>query len=383
MHSFPLPLPLLCFCLGTLSLLCPASALGNAIASAEPMPAIRNMTALRRHLLTDYDDGVPPLGAQVRVQLSLQQIMAVDTARQTVQVMMWLRQYWTDPRLAWDPSKWGGISKVTFKGGSAVDQELWSPDLTVYESLTTTPITASGGDTTLITVTPSGGAFLSVPQVSTMSCRMDMRYFPFDTQTCNFTVGSWTFGGDEVDIKPRVVDGEPSAVSVSPTAIGMAQNTLEFKLIGVTTNHFSKAFSCCPEVWPQITYALTLERVSLTYVTGILVPLFLVTYAGFFAFTTNPKSGERIGLGMTVMLTTAVIYLVASEVLPKTGDWTVVSLVYLVSLVASLLTMGVSMFSVSLYSVHPPEGALTEKNLLKVFVESDKDANVRITADYE
>ena len=31
---------------------------------------------------------------------------------------------------------------------------------------------------------------------------MDIRYFPFDTQHCSLKFGSWTYHGEEIDIKP-------------------------------------------------------------------------------------------------------------------------------------------------------------------------------------
>ena len=109
-----------------------------------------------------------------------------------------------------------------------------------------------------------------------------------------------------------------------------------------------------------------------TTITAASHPLVLHTcsFAGFCSFLTNPNSGERIGLGMTVVLTIAAIYLVANDVLPKTETWTAISQLYFLSMVCSLTAMVVSITSVSLYCIHAPEGALTEKSLLTLFVTS-------------
>ena len=37
--------------------------------------------------------------------------------------------------------------------------------------------------------------------------------------------------------------------------------------------------------------------------------MILTTFAGFLAFAANPDSGERIGLGITCLLTSAAIYI--------------------------------------------------------------------------
>lgn len=34
------------------------------------------------------------------------------------------------------------------------------------------------------------------------SCGIDVKYFPFDEQSCDMTFGSWTYDGDEVDLTP-------------------------------------------------------------------------------------------------------------------------------------------------------------------------------------
>ena len=130
-----------------------------------------------------------------------------------------------------------------------------------------------------------------------------------------------------------------------------------------------------------VSFSFRLRRVALTYMTGIVMPLVLATWAGFFAFIINPQSGERIGLGMTVMLTSAAIYLVASEVLPPTNEYTIVTVVYVFSLGFSLLTLLVSVVSVSLHCVVANEGLLTDKHLLSLFLDADEDRNGTLDRD--
>ena len=103
-----------------------------------------------------------------------------------------------------------------------------------------------------------------------------------------------------------------------------AENT-EFHLKEVVTDHYSFYYSCCPEPYPLITFTLKIQRQVLTYFAGIVLPLVLATMAGFLAFITNPHAGERIGLGISVMLVTGVLYLVAVDVLPKSGHWNIIS----------------------------------------------------------
>ena len=85
----------------------------------------RNMTLLKQALLANYDMTVQPprfgteRGALVSVQLALQQFQKLDTTNQEIQFFSWWRHSWTDPRLAWNPDHWGGITELTFFGTAA------------------------------------------------------------------------------------------------------------------------------------------------------------------------------------------------------------------------------------------------------------------------
>ena len=109
-----------------------------------------------------------------------------------------------------------------------------------------------------------------------------------------------------MDFKARVVDGESKPIDVT-----VFEPKSEFILIKVNAIHKIQYYSCCPVPFPTIEFEFEMHREALTYISGIFLPILLVTYAGFLAFWMNPGGGERIGLGITVLLTDAAIYLVA------------------------------------------------------------------------
>ena len=85
----------------------------------------RNETLLKQALLATYDMTVQPprfgseRGALVSVQLAMQQFQKLDTTNQEIRFFSWWRHSWTDPRLAWNPDHWGGITELTFFGTAA------------------------------------------------------------------------------------------------------------------------------------------------------------------------------------------------------------------------------------------------------------------------
>ena len=46
------------------------------------------------------------------------------------------------------------------------------------------------------------GLILHVPPVSLEAlCDLDLRYWPYDTQSCSFKFGSWSHGGDRIELE--------------------------------------------------------------------------------------------------------------------------------------------------------------------------------------
>ena len=84
----------------------------------------RNITALRRLLLDGYDrHEVPPItgeaperGVRVGVQMALNHFTSIDVSTQSMGFFAWWRHDWSDPRLAWDPDDWAGVTELSFVG---------------------------------------------------------------------------------------------------------------------------------------------------------------------------------------------------------------------------------------------------------------------------
>ena len=341
--------------------------------SADQRYKAANVTALRAALLDGYEKfeqppvtgEAPERGVKVAVQLALNQITSIDVSEQSIGFYGWWRHNWEDPRLAWDPDDWGGVTELSFVA-TGLSREVWMPDDTIYDATETDYLLPD----MLVNVYPGGGVWVSLPIASEVPCPMKLSRFPFDIQECTFTHGSWTLNGVYVDMVPRVVDGEwrPFAFTVTYHA------HTEYDVLSVETQHYDTFYGCCPEPYPVITYQFTFRRHSITYISGILMPMILSTFVGMLAFGVNPGSGERISLGITVMLTNAAIYIVAFQVLPKGSAWSALAYIHVTSFCFALATLVVSLISVSLYCVKPAHGC-RESDLLYSFVEADKDGS--------
>jgi hypothetical protein len=253
------------------------------------------------------------------------------------------------------------------------------PDDYIYEtqSLIAQPVP--------IKVWPDGSAFASQHRVSTVGCKMQLDRFPFDSQICEITVGSNGYTQSVMDIVPRQVtpvewlsvknDTTPR-VNYSLSILDFSDFVQNAEFIVVRVHMQAKVifYSCCPEGWPVLTYQITFRRSSLTYISGIILPLIIITMVSHFGMLMGAASGGRTALGITAMLTTSSIYLVASSSVPKTGEWTLVGSMYLYCLFNGLAVILVGIITTSLTLIEPEDG-LTETALCDVFRRFDKDGS--------
>lgn len=132
-------------------------------------------------------------------------------------------QTWTDDKLKWDPSKYGNLQHI-----HVGNHEVWQPDILLYHrymwhytsiidkkkclkklhklfevyflSSGTSSTVEHYGDATCIIY--HDGRVLWVPPAQFIGlCDLDLRLWPFDTQICNMTFGSWTYHGEQIDMQ--------------------------------------------------------------------------------------------------------------------------------------------------------------------------------------
>ena len=56
-----------------------------------------------------------------------------------LELMVWFRTAWNDPRLAWDPAQYGGVDQLSFSSRlSDIPEQgdIWVPDLDLYNTPT-------------------------------------------------------------------------------------------------------------------------------------------------------------------------------------------------------------------------------------------------------
>lgn len=113
-------------------------------------------------------------------------------------------QEWTDHKLKWEPSEYGGIKEMNVPA-----EQIWLPDIVLYNRWVTlfarylircwnptltTGISAEGyfsvSIMTKAKVRFDGHVSWNPPAIFRSSCQIDITFFPFDSQNCHLKFGS-------------------------------------------------------------------------------------------------------------------------------------------------------------------------------------------------
>ena len=144
------------------------------------------------------------------------------------------------------------------------------------------------------------------------SCKVDITYFPFDTQTCKLTFGLWTYHGFKVDI--QFIYGIKGADLATFTKNG------EWELVSADGKRNVLLYTCCPEPYPDLTYHIKIKRRTLFYINNLIVPCVLLALLAAASFLFPPETGERVALVITVLLGMTVFMLIFTEAIPPNSE---------------------------------------------------------------
>uniref|UniRef100_A0A182XGP6 Neurotransmitter-gated ion-channel transmembrane domain-containing protein n=1 Tax=Anopheles quadriannulatus TaxID=34691 RepID=A0A182XGP6_ANOQN len=94
----------------------------------------------------------------------------------------------------------------------------------------------------------------------------------------------------------------------------------EWELLGVPGKRNEIYYNCCPEPYIDITFAILIRRKTLYYFFNLIVPCVLIASMALLGFTLPPDSGEKLSLGVTILLSLTVFLNMVAETMPATSD---------------------------------------------------------------
>ncbi|KAL3867163.1 hypothetical protein ACJMK2_044385 [Sinanodonta woodiana] len=284
---------------------------------------------LLRYIIKSYERSVRPVRnastpVRIRMGLTMTQIFDMDEKNQVLVTNVWLDQEWEDEFLRWDPQTFSNISMLRIPC-----DKIWLPDIVLYNNAAEY---TDGLMPANAMVHHTGNIFWPVPTKLQSSCKVDVTYFPFDEQVCKLKFGSWTYDGFQVDITNRT-----SEVDLSNYV-----NNGEWELLGIKIVRNVVYYACCPEPFPDVTFFVHIRRRILYYMYNVIFPCIMMSALTLLVFCLPPDSGEKIALGITVLLAFSVFMLAVAENLPETSEFVPLISIYL-TIVMALTSISVIM----------------------------------------
>ncbi|XP_019622968.1 PREDICTED: neuronal acetylcholine receptor subunit alpha-10-like [Branchiostoma belcheri] len=266
-----------------------------------------NEASLIKTLLQDYTPESRPVldstnAVRVTIDLALSQLIDLDAKRQELKTNIWLRHYWKDEYLTWNASEYNGLAAIRIPSN-----QIWRPDIVLYnrrfeEGYADTP------DTNAV-IYSDGSVNWNYPTTIQSSCVVDITYFPYDKQECLLTFGSWTYDGFAIDLYNR-------------TGVGDLNNLIEseeWQMIEMQAVRNVIIYGCCPEPYPDVTYHIRIKRKSLFYNFYMVAPCIVLVLLAVLGFCLPMDSGEKLSLGITMLLSLVVFAQIVSDKLPASS----------------------------------------------------------------
>ncbi|TSK87433.1 Neuronal acetylcholine receptor subunit alpha-9-II [Bagarius yarrelli] len=231
----------------------------------------------------------------------------------------------------WDKDKYDGLEVIRIPSGL-----VWRPDVVLYNKADED--LPSPVDTNVV-LRYTGEITWDAPAITKSSCVVDVSYFPFDSQQCNLTFGSWTYNGNQVDITMGMASGDLS---------DLVEN-VEWECDGMPATKNVIMYGCCSDPYSDITYTLLLRRRSSFYVFNLLLPCFLISFLAPLGFFLPADSGEKVSLGVTVLLALTVFQLVVAESMPPSESVPLIGKYYIATMTMITASTSLTIFIMNIH----------------------------------
>uniref|UniRef100_A0A914XQA4 Cullin protein neddylation domain-containing protein n=1 Tax=Plectus sambesii TaxID=2011161 RepID=A0A914XQA4_9BILA len=262
---------------------------------------------VKEDILREYDKFVRPVKnvndtITVRLDPVLFSLININAAHQELTLKQWYRMYWRDAFLTWNPDEYNGTTTIKLSRS-----EIWLPDIVI---LTLTEKVQLPDEVYIVKVQSDGSIASSVDQLVTVYCQFDMLDFPYDTQQCTLSYASWNYNADETDVTATV-----------PIDLDVYMESNEWTLRNYTVER--SEYTGNGERYANADYTIKITRKPSYYVNIFVWPTFIITCLSiigvFSPFNETGGREERVTLGLTTLLTMAVVLMIVADQMPKSS----------------------------------------------------------------
>ncbi|XP_033633525.1 neuronal acetylcholine receptor subunit beta-2-like isoform X1 [Asterias rubens] len=298
----------------------------------------------------NYSQLVRPVKSQttvtrVEMLLFLAQVIQLDERKQTLKTNVWLTLKWQDEYLTWDPKDYNNLKNI-----KVPSETIWMPDVTLYNNADKYANFLKG-QTAVISY--DGSINWGCPQIFTTYCKIDITTFPFDKQTCTLKFGLWQHDATEVVVVGADKDDHTT------TSEGGGDETVfnsdgQWDMIEVTVHSNKMEYPDDPgKQYTDVVYEVLFQRRPLYYLFNLLIPCMFLSLVSLLTFFLPPESGEKVSLGVTVLLSLTVFLLLVAETMPPTSTVPVIGQYFACTMVLISISIGMSVTVLNMHHRGP------------------------------
>jgi len=169
-------------------------------------------------------------------------------------------------------------------------------------------------------VYPDGGVFWSrVGSLNVLCAFSGIVRHPFDENECTIDMAGWARSGLVTNftfLDPPITWG----------GTGTARNTYQEYKVMTSKSRTSRTeffYPCCPnDPWPTLSFTLAFRRTTTKlYLRTLTIPVMLLTILASAVFWFDVRCGERLGYGITILLSITAVEIIAAESLPTCPEF--------------------------------------------------------------
>ncbi|XP_061170075.1 acetylcholine receptor subunit alpha-1-A-like [Saccostrea echinata] len=257
---------------------------------------------LLKDLLTNYNkelragnDRDYPVNVSVSFHLFAIKEFVEASSKFTVNGLF--RTLWKDDRLSWNPLEYKNITRIIIS-----QHKIWIPDLVIVNPYK--DVVGLGNKLVNIFLESDGSCSWTPIQSFEVICDADVTNYPFDKQYCMLKFHAYSFGEEWMNITIR--NSKVILSNYEESGLWKIEDTTCFSQ---TTNRFL-----------EINIGLHLQRRSIYYIVGLILPMVLVSTLQSFVFLLPNTVGERVGFSVTVLLASVVFLTIIQEKLPESSE---------------------------------------------------------------
>ncbi|KAH9640652.1 hypothetical protein HF086_000596 [Spodoptera exigua] len=265
----------------------------------------KNITMVLENLLKNYENSQLPTHGKgyptvVQTNILIRSMGPVSELDMDYSMDCYFRQYWRDTRLSF----LGPIRSLSLS--IKMLERIWRPDTYFYNGKHSYVHTITVPNK-LLRISQHGDILYSMRLTIKAKCPMELRNFPMDRQSCPLILGSYAYSNQQLVYQWQ----NSQSVNFVP---GMTLS--QFDLISFPYRNFT--FTRREGEFSVLQVSFNLQRHTGYFLIQVYVPCILIVVLSWVSFWIHREAtSDRVGLGITTVLTLSTISLDSRTDLPK------------------------------------------------------------------